>query len=179
MKWLKRVALPVQFFLILLAIAGTGFVFGFSVAYDAGPLFITAYAVVLLSYAAAVFYASYGYKRGEAYYLGAVYAFCGAILLNLLLPFRTTYQLVTLAVLLALYAAFAQRLANRRAANWLLLCMLLFAAAFSVYSTATARTENLNDLAGHFFSVAAMYISIWTPVIMTVTLGLAYILRKE
>ncbi|MGI6265330.1 MAG: hypothetical protein ACOYJY_07735 [Acutalibacteraceae bacterium] len=175
----KAIALLIQFILTVLATVGTGYVLWFSIAYQTGVLFIASYSIVLLSYIAVIFYASYGYKKDDSYYLGAVYAFCAAILLNVLLPFRTTYQLVTLTVLFGLYIAFAQRLKDTKAADWLLLCMGVVAVAFSVYSTITARTENLNDLKENLLSVSAMYVSIWTPVIMTVTLGLAYSVRKN
>ena len=175
----KAIVLFLQFIIIALATAGTGYVLWFSIANDTGALFITAYSVILISYVAVIFYAAYGHKKGDSYFLGAVYAFCAAILLNILLPFRTTYQLVTLTVLFGLYIAFAQRLKNIRAAEWLLVCMIAFAVAFSVYSTSTASTDNLNELSSNFFSVSAMYISIWTPVIMTVTLGLSYSIRKK
>ena len=175
----KAIALFFQLILTLLATASTAFVWWFSIAYRAGALFIAAYTAVLLSYAAVIFYAAYGHKKDDRYFLGAVYAFCAAIQLNILLPFRTTYQLVTLTLLFGLYIAFAQWIKKKEIANWLLFCMGLSALAFSVYSTVTARTENLNDLAENFLSAAAMYVSIWTPVIMTVTLALAYSVRKK
>lgn len=175
----KALALFVQFIVTVLATASTVFILWFSVTYNTGALFIAAYVSVLVSYVAVIFYAAYGYKKDERYFLGALYAFCIAIQLNILLPFRTTYQLVTLTVLLALYVAFAQRTKDKKAGNWLLLFMIVFALAFSVYSTATARTENLNDLKENFLSVSAMYVSIWTPVIMTVTLALAHSVRRS
>lgn len=175
----KAIALLLQLIPIVLATASTVFVLWFSIAYNTGALFVSAYTAVLISYAAIIFYASYGHKKDDRYFLGAVYAFCVAIQLNILLPFRTTYQLVTLTVLFGLYIAFAQRIKNTKAADILLLCMLVFAVAFSVYSTATARTENLNELSENVLSVSAMYISIWTPVIMTVTFALAYSVRKK
>ena len=177
-KW-KAIALLFQMVLIVLATASTGYVLGFCIASNSGALFIVSYSIVAISYVAVVFYAVYGYKKDDSYYLGAVYAFTVAILLNVLLPFRTTYQLVTLTVLFGLYIAFAQRLGNVKAASWLLFFMVVFAVAFSVYSTVTARTENLQQLSDDLFAVSAMYISIWTPVIMTVTLGLAYSVRKK
>jgi len=170
-------ALLLQFILIVLACAATCFILVFSITHPVGPLFIIAYAAVLLSYAAVIFYAVCGYKKDDRYFLGAVYAFCAAIQLNVLLPFRTSFQLAALTILLCLYVAFAQRLKEPKSANWLLFGMAAAAAAFSVYSTATARTENLNELSENLFSVSAMYLSIWTPVIMTVTLALAYSVR--
>lgn len=177
-KW-KAVALFLQFVMTVLGAIGTGYVLGFSMINRVGALFVIGYSAVLVSYAAVVFYAVYGHKKGDAYYLGAVYAFCVAIFFNVLLPFRTTYQLAMLTILFGLYAMFSQRPKASKAADWLLLFMLLFALAFSVYSTITARTENLNELSGNFFSVSAMYVSIWTPVIMTVTLGLAHSVRRK
>ena len=173
----KGIALLVQLVLILLATASTVFILWFSIANHLGALFTVSYAVVLISYIAVIFYAAYGYKKDDSYFLGALYAFCAAILLNVLLPFRTTYQLAVLTVLFGLYIAFAQRL-HRKEADWLLLCMVAFAGAFSVYSTVTARVEALGDLSSNLLSVSAMYLSVWTPVIMTVTLGLAYSVRR-
>ncbi len=175
----KAIALFFQMIIIVFATLATAYVLGFSIASGVGALFVVAYCVVLLSYFAMIFYASYGYKKNNSYYLGTIYAFCAAILLNVLLPFRTTYQLATLTVLLGLYIAFAQRLNNVKVAEWLLFLMILFALAFSIYSTATARTENLNELSADFFSVSAMFISIWTPVIMTVTLAICYSVRRK
>lgn len=177
-KW-KALALFFQFILMVVGAVGTVYVLGFSIANNVGALFIISYAIVAVSYVAVVFYAVYGYKKDDRYYLGAVYAFCAAILLNVLLPFRTTYQLVALTVLLGLYVAFAQRLKDVKVAMWLLLCMLVFAVAFSVYSTITAKTDNVTALGGNFVTVLAMYASVWTPVIMTVTLGLAYSVRER
>ena len=175
----KAIALFFQMILIVVATLATAYVLGFSIASGAGALFTSAYCVVLISYFAIIFYASYGYKKDNSYYLGAIYAFCAAILINVLLPFRTTFQIATLTVLFGLYIAFAQRLNAAKAAEWLLLCMMVFALAFSIHSTATARTENLNELSTNFFSVSAMYVSIWTPVIMTATLALCYSVRRK
>lgn len=175
----KALALFVQLIFVALATACTVFVLWFSVSHNAGALFTAAYTVILVSYAAVIFYASYGYKKDSRYFLGAVYAFCLAIQLNILLPFRTTYQLVTLTLLFGAYIAFAQRLKNKKAAELLLLCMLVLSIAFSVYSTITAKTENLGEFSNNALSVAAMYVSIWTPVIMTVTLALAYSARRD
>ena len=174
---LKGLALLLQLPLVLAATAGTVFVLAFSITNNAGPLFVAAYVAVLVAYVAVIFYACYGYRKNNAYYLGAVYAFCLAVQLNVLLPFRDTYQLVALTLLLSLCVVFAQHIDRKKAANALLVCMLAAALAFSVYATLTARTENLNDLKENVWSVAAMYISVWTPVIMTVTLGLAYSVR--
>ena len=177
-KW-KAIALFCQFVLIVLATVCTGYVLWFSVSHNTGAIFIAAYVVVLISYVAIIFYAAYGRNKDDSYYLGAVYAFCAAILLNVLLPFRTTYQMITLIGLFGIYIAFAQRLKQVNVAEWLLLCAFVFAIAFSVYSTVTARVDNLGELSNNLFSVSAMYISIWTPVIMTVTLALAYNVRQR
>ena len=175
----KALALFLQLILIVLATASTAFILWFSIAFQAGWLFITGYAAVLIAYAAIIFYAAYGYRQKEAYYLGAVYAFCAAILCNVILPFRTTYQVVVLTVLFGLYIAFAQRLRQPKIADRLLAVTAVCAAAFSVYSTLTARVDNLGPFSQNLFSVTAMYLSIWTPVIMTVTLGLCYSLRRD
>ena len=176
-KW-KAIALFVQFLLTVAATASTAYILGFSIANRAGALFTAVYCMVLLSYVAVIFYAVYGYKQSDSYFLGAVYAFCVAIQLNILLPFRSTYQLVTLTILLGLYVAFAQHLKTPKVANWLLLCMVVFAVAFSVYATATARVENVDPDGRNLIAVIAMYLSVWTPVMVTVTLGLAYSVRK-
>ena len=175
----KAIALFFQMILIALASASTVFILWFSVTHHTGPLFIVSYAVVLISYLAIIFYASYGYRKDDSYFLGAIGAFCAAILLNVLLPFRTPFQLLTLTVLFGLYIAFACRHTERKTANALLFFMLAFAAAFSIYSTFTARTENLNELSSNALSVTAMYLSIWTPVIMTATVGLAHSVRSK
>ena len=174
----KALALFFQLIVVAAATSCTAFVLWFSVSHNAGALFTAAYTVVLLSYIAVIFYASYGYKKDDRYYLGAVYAFCLAVQLNILLPFRTTYQLVVLTLLFGVYIAFAQHLKNRKVSEVLLLCALLLALAFSVYSTVTARTENLGEFSDKILSVAAMYVSVWTPVIMTATLALAYSVRR-
>lgn len=179
LKKSKAIALFFQMILIILATLCTGYVLVFGIINNAGALFVTAYCVVLISYVAVIFYATYGYRKDDPFFLGAIYAFCAAILLNILLPFRTTYQLVTLTLLFGLYIAFAQRLKNIKTANVLMICMVIFAVAFSVYSTITAKTENMNNISGSFFSISAMYISIWTPVIMTVTIGLSYSERRK
>ena len=173
----KGIALLVQLILTLLATASTVFILWFSVANQLGTLFTVSYAVVLLSYVAIFFYASYGYRKDDSYYLGAVYAFCAAILLNILLPFRNTFQVTVLVLLFGLYIAFAQRL-HQKAADWLLVGMLAFALVFSVCSSFTAKVDTLGELSSNLWSVSAMYLSIWTPVIMTVTLALAYSVRK-
>ncbi len=173
----KGIALLVQMILILLATGSTVFILWFSAANGLGALFTCSYAVVLAAYVAVIFYAAYGYKKDDAYFLGALYAFCAAILLQILLPFRTTFQVAALVLLFGLTIAFAQRL-HQKAADGLLLGMLGFAAAFSVFSTFTARVDTLGDLAANGWSVSAMYLSIWTPVILTVTLGLAYSVRR-
>lgn len=172
-KW-KAIVLFVQLFLIILATTSTAYVLGFSMAKKVGALFIIVYSVILISYVSIIFYAVYGYKEDDSYFLGAIYTFCLAILLNILLPFRTIYQLVTLTILFGLYIAFAQRLKNIKVSQWLLFFMFLFALAFSVYSTIVAKTDNLNGTISSFLSALAMYVSIWTPVIMTATFGLAY-----
>ncbi|MBQ7660914.1 MAG: hypothetical protein IJS44_02530 [Clostridia bacterium] len=175
----KTLSLLIQLIIVAAATACTVFVLWFSISHGAGALFTAAYSAILISYVAVIFYASYGYKKDYRYFLGAIYAFCLAIQLNILLPFRTTYQLVTLTLLFGVYIAFAQWLKHKKAAEILLLCMVLTALAFSIYSTVTARTENLAELSTNPLSVTAMYVSIWTPVIMTVTLALAYSVRRD
>ena len=175
----KALGLFFQMIVTVAATACTAFVLWFSISHNTGALFIAAYTFILIAYVAVIFYACYGYKRDQRFFLGAVYAFCFAILLNILLPFRTTYQLITLTLLFGAYIAFAQWLRNRKVAEVLLFCMLLLALAFSIYSTVTAKTENLAELRENALSVTAMYVSIWTPVIMTVTFALAYSTRKN
>ena len=177
-KW-KAILLLVQLVLVTLATIGTAFIFGFSISQKLGALSIISYCTVLLSYIALIFYGVYGHNKDNSYYLGAVYAFCAAILLNTLLPFRNAYQIATLVLLFGAFIAFAQHLKNTKVANYLLLTMCVLALAFTIYSTITAKTETLGQASNNFFAVFAMYISSWTPVIMTVTLALSYNVRTN
>ena len=75
--------------------------------------------------------------------------------------------------------SFAHRLKQYVVVNYMFIVMLVFAVAFSLYSTIIAKVDNMGDIQNNSFSVFAMYISIWTPVVMTVTFALAYNLRQR
>ena len=177
-QW-KFAILIVQFVFISIASICTGYVLGFSIINNMGILPILSYSAVLLSYFSIIFYAIVGYKKSDVHFIAAIYVFAVAIVLNIILPFRNTYQLITLILLFGLYVSFAHRLKQYVVVNYMFIVMLVFAIAFSLYSTITAKLDNMGSIQNTSFSIFAMYISIWTPVVMTVTFALAYNLRQR
>lgn len=177
-KW-KGILLLIQLIFVILAFIGSIYLLWFSIKYKFGVLTNIVYLVIAISYMSIIFYGAYGYKKQDSYFLGALYTFSLAILLNIILPFRSIYQMIVLILFFGGYIALAQRIKEKKIANIILIIIFLLSLMFSIYSTITSNLSSMGEVGSNIFTILTMYLSIWTPVIMTITLGLSFSLRQK
>ncbi len=138
---------------------------------------ITSYVLINLSILAIIVYGIIGFKKGRLAYYSAIVPFLGAILVNILLPTRSVFQIALLAVLFALNVAFLLRQDDRKFTYIILGCSLVVALTFSIYSAITANTQFLGPVSEQWFTYLAMYLSIFIPTIMETTFAITYNVR--
>ena len=134
---------------------------------------------MILAHLAITIYSYFTRNRGRFHYYIAFGYFLLAILINLILPFRDIAQKVLLTLLFGAMTAFLFRQEDYKVTNILILVSLALAVGFSVYSAITANPNSLGDAGNKELLEMIMYVSIFAPVVMVVTFGLAYQAKYE
>lgn len=134
---------------------------------------------VILSFLGIGVYTVYGYRHSKVYYHIAVAFFLLAILINVILPFRDMTQKILLTLLFGLFSAFIFTSDMRIASRYLTIIAVIISLTFFIYSSIYADVNNLGPVDHPFFASAMMYISIFTPVIMSGLFAFISFLHSE
>jgi len=146
---------------------------------------ITAYAFVMVAVVAIILYGVFGFRKGEWAYLLAIVPFLGAIFVNIL--FRSargtgtlddTLEIALLTILFALTFAFLLKQKDNKFSYTIAYSMVLVSLIFSFYGAITANIGYVKSVSDKWATYLAMYLSIFTPTIMSVTILLTYHVRN-
>ena len=134
---------------------------------------------ILLAFVAIFAYGIYGYKKSNAFYYAAIGFFLFAILMNNILPFRDTFQKILLTMLFGAFAAFILAQKNFKLSLIVVCIASLLSLVFSIYSSVTANVNSLGPIEQNVFPAIMMYVSIWTPVIISLVFAATTLAREE
>lgn len=136
---------------------------------------------MILAHLAITIYSYFTRNRGKFHYYIAFGYFLLAILINLILPFRDMTQKILLTLLFGAMTAFLFRQEDYKVTNVLILVSLALAVGFSVYSAVTANPNSLGEPGSGNKELLEMimYVSIFAPVVMVATFGIAYQAKYE
>jgi len=135
---------------------------------------------IILSFLAIFLYAIIGYKKeNKIYYSISIGLYLFAVLMNNILPFRDTFQRITLTLLFGVMFAYNFTQDRFRLSNMLILVSSILSLAFSIYSAITADVDSLGSVESNILPVIMMYTSIFTPIIITGLFGITNLVREE
>ena len=170
----KAILLFVQMILIIILLIVSIYLLVFISVNNLGGWMIASYILITLSVLAIICYSIIGYKKGVVAYIGAIIPFLGAILVNILLPQRDSFQVAILSILFALVSVFLVKQKDEKFNYIVSILMCAVALTFSVYSAITARLDFLGQMSANWYTYLAMYLSIFIPSIMSGTFALTY-----
>ena len=134
---------------------------------------------IILAFISIFVYAIFGYKRSKFYYLFSISFFLLAILINNILPFRNMFQRIILTMLFGFVSSFIFTQERQKLSIiWLIVAGTL-SLVFSMYSSITANPNSLGSVEDNILPAIMMYVSIFTPTIMTGVFGVTYLVRIE
>ena len=134
---------------------------------------------ILLAFVAIFAYGIFGYKKSNAFYYAAIAFFLFAILMNNILPFRDTFQKILLTMLFGAFAAFILAQKNFKLSLIVVCIASLLSLVFSIYSSVTANVNSLGPIEQNVLPAIMMYVSIWTPVIISLVFAATTLAREE
>jgi len=134
---------------------------------------------ILLAFVAIFAYGIFGYKKSNAFYYAAIGFFLFAILMNNILPFRDTFQKILLTMLFGAFAAFILAQKNFKLSLIVVCIASLLSLVFSIYSSVTANVNSLGPIEQNVLPAIMMYVSIWTPVIISLVFAATTLAREE
>ena len=167
----------IQMFFILFILVVSIYLLIFTSSNNLGGWMITSYIFITLSVITIICYSTFGYKKGDLVYQLSIIPFLVAILVNVLLPNRETFQIALLTILFALAFGFLLSQKEKKISFILLISMVVVSLTFSIYSAIKADTQFLGDISKNWPTYVAMYSSIFVPIIMSVTFALTYNVR--
>ncbi|MBE6136146.1 MAG: hypothetical protein E7181_02625 [Erysipelotrichaceae bacterium] len=173
-KKTKAIFLFLQMLLIIVITATALYLLAFAIGHNLGLWMIVSYSFILLSTLVIIAYGMIGFKKGEIAYILAIAPFLGAILVNILLPQRDTFQVAVLSILFALTSIFMVKQKDKKFNSIVSILMCAVALTFSIYSAITARLDFLGQMSAKWYTYFAMYLSIFIPSIMSGTFALTY-----
>ena len=178
LKKSSAILLFVQMIWIVIALAMVVYLLIFIASNHLGGWMLASYIFILLSILSIIGYGVFGYRKGEVAYLASVAPFMVAVLVNIIMPGRNAYQIATLTILFALTFGFLLRQKDEKFNLILSLAMIVASLAFSIYSAITANTQFLGEISSsNWLTYLAMYLSIFIPVIVSITFALTYNVR--
>ena len=177
LKKSSAILLFVQMIWIIIALATAVYLLIFVASHQLGGWMLASYIFILLSILSIIGYGVFGYRKGEVAYLASVAPFMIAVLVNIIMPGRNAYQIATLTILFALTFGFLLRQKDEKFNLILSLAMIVASLAFSIYSAITANTQFLGEISSNWPTYLAMYLSIFIPVIVSITFALTYNVR--
>ena len=176
LKKSKALLLFLQMLLISFMFITAGYLLIFTIKYNLGGWMILSYVFILIL--SIILYAIIGYKKGEIAYICAIAPFLIAVFINILIPYRDTFQIAMLVIVFALAFLFMFKLDSYKLNSILSILMIVFSMSFSIYSSIHANVNFLGEISESIAAYLAMYLSIFIPVIMTSTFALTYNIRN-
>lgn len=173
----QAIMLFVQMILTIVLLGVSIYLLYFVIANGLGPWMIASYVLITVSVLAIIFYGAIGYKKGDMAYRLAIVPFLAAVLVNVLLPQRNTFQIAMLTLLFAFTLVFLFVQEKRQISYCVAISMVVLALTFSIYSSITAKIDFLGSVADHWPTYLAMYLSIFVPTIMSTTILVTYNVR--
>ena len=173
----QAIMLFVQMILTIVLLGVSIYLLYFVIANGLGPWMIASYVLITVSVLAIIFYGALGYKKGDMAYRLAIVPFLAAVLVNVLLPQRNTFQIAMLTLLFAFTLVFLFVQEKRQISYCVAISMVVLALIFSIYSSITAKIDFLGSVADHWPTYLAMYLSIFVPTIMSTTILVTYNVR--
>ena len=173
----KAIMLFIQMIFIVILLIASIYLLVFVTSNNLGGWMITSYIFITLSVLALICYAIIGFKKGDIAYQLAVLPFLAAIFVNVLLPNRETFQIALLTLLFAFTFAFLLKQKDTKFTSIVSILMVVVSLTFSIYSSIKANTQFLGSISENWPTYLAMYLSIFVPVIMSVTFAITYNVR--
>ena len=173
----KAIMLFVQMILTVALLVISVYLLVFVASNNLGGWMIASYILIILSVLAIMGYGIIGYKKSDMAYLLAIVPFLGAVIVNILLPQRNTFQIAMLTLLFTLSFAFLLKQKDRKFTYIIGISMLAVSLTFSIYSAITANISFLGEVSDNWPTYVAMYLSIFVPTIMSTTILLTYNVR--
>ena len=178
LKKAKALLLFLQMLLISFMFITAVYLLIFTIKYNLGGWMILSYVFIFISILSIILYAIIGYKKGNIAYICATSPFLIALFINILIPYRDTFQIAMLVIVFALAFLFMFKLDSYKLNSILSILMIVFSMSFSIYSSIHANVNFLGEIHTSFLAYLAMYLSIFIPVIMTSTFALTYNIRN-
>ena len=173
------ILLFVQMILTIIGFAAQVGIMVFIVGHGLDALMLVSSITIILAFLAVFCYGIFGFKKSKIFYFVAIGLFMASILINNILPFRGTVQKIFLTLLFGSMGAFLFTQEKFKLSNIIIALAALFSLVFSIYSTITANVNSLGPVEENVLPVIMMYISIWTPVILSGVFGVSYLVREE
>ena len=164
-------------FTTILLIVGI-YLLTFVISNKLGGWMIASYILIIISVISIMIYGIIGFKKGDIAYQLAIVPFLGAILINVMLPNRSAFQIALLTILFALTFAFLIKQSDQKFTYLMAGMMVVVSCVFSIYSSITANTQFLGEISENWPTYMAMYLSIFIPVIMSTTFLITYNVRQ-
>lgn len=175
----KAILLFVQMLLTLFLLVVSIYLLVFSISNNLGGWMISSYVLITVSVIAAICYSIVGFKKGYGVFRLSILPFLAAVLVNVLLPNRETFQIALLTILFAPTFAFLLRPNDWKFTSVIGLLMLVVSLTFSIYSAIKADVSFLGEVSKNWPTYVAMYASIFIPTVMSTMFGLVYNVRSE
>ena len=173
------ILLFVQMILTIIGFAAQVGIMVFIAGHGLDALMLVSSITIILAFLAVLCYGIFGFKKSKIFYFVAIGLFMASILINNILPFRGTVQKIFLTLLFGSMGAFLFTQEKFKLSNIIIALAALFSLVFSIYSTITANVNSLGPVEENVLPVIMMYISIWTPVILSGVFGVSYLVREE
>lgn len=173
----RTIMFYIQMAITVIALIASIYLLVFVLSYKLGGWMIVSYISIIISIAAMIYCSMLGFRRGEVVYQLSILPFLVAIFVNVILPNRSSFQIGMLCLLFALVFAYLIRQKDHKFAFVILILMIAVSLTFSVYSAINAHVDFLGDIREHFLTYLAMYLSIFIPTIMSVTITLTHNVR--
>jgi len=179
LKKSKAIMLFIQMIFILMILVASIYLLVFVIKNKLGGWMISSYIMIILSILIMIYYCLFGFRHDDTIYQSSMVPFLAAVFINIMLPTRGPLQVGLLTILFTLGVVFIIKQKDYKFGYVVALSMATVAMVFSVYSSITADTQFLGDVSTNWPTYLAMYLSIFIPTIMSVTIALAYTVRKD
>ena len=107
-------------------------------------------------------------------YILSIIPFMIVVFVNILIPSRNIFQQALLILLLISLVIFVLKQEDPGFINIVAFAMLAVALVFSIYSAINANTQFLGPVKDNWLTYVSMYLSIFTPTIVSFTYLVAY-----
>ena len=179
LKKTNAILLFIQMLILILSTVISSFVFGFILAKGYGGLMLASSATMLIAHVAIIVHGAVGYNKNKAYYYTALGLFAFAVVINVMVNFRTPFQLGLLTMIFGCLIAFIVRQDNKKLAMYFILTAALFSLVFSIYSAVIADPHSLGDENIGTLTIIAMYTSLFAPTFLSGAFALIHIVRMD